>query len=346
MPGYLGLDGLDVGDDPILVAEGYATAEAVHRATKWPALAAMDCGNLTPVAEAMRRRFPKRQIVLAADNDDAGKENAARAAKAVGGTVAMPERTKSDFSDLLRDKGPEAVAVIIKAAISPEPPEQLNDHNDLPPDPQNSNATPPRLVLDPVNPLQIAKALLRAKFTQPDGLTKLHRHRGSFWQWTGSYFREVDEEATRSAFWGFLEGCFKSSKDQTVPFKPKASQVSEAVDALNAVTQLDRYIEPPSWLTTSDKPPPTELLACANGLLHLPSGEMYPASPDFFNLNASEVIYDPDAPYPKQWHDLLNQIFEDDTEGKRPFAGLVRLCAGPRYLTAKDHAGGRTQAKW
>ena len=30
-----------------------------------------------------------------------------------------------------------------------------------------------------------------------------------------------------------------------------------------------------------------ELFACANGLLHLPSGKIYPATPDYFCVNAS-----------------------------------------------------------
>ena len=88
MPGFVGLDGLD-GEYPIVIAEGYATAEAILRSTGWPTLAAMSCGNLKSVAEAMRQRFPQRQIVLAADHDisGAGQEaakNAAAAARGIG----------------------------------------------------------------------------------------------------------------------------------------------------------------------------------------------------------------------------------------------------------------------
>jgi phage/plasmid primase-like uncharacterized protein len=122
LPGHYGLDALNQSSDPIVIAEGYATAEAVNRSTGWPALAAMSCGNLKPVAEAMRQRFPNRAIILAADHDEsgAGLEAANNAANAVGGTVAIPAKVGTDFSDLLLSDGEEAVAAIVRAAVPPK----------------------------------------------------------------------------------------------------------------------------------------------------------------------------------------------------------------------------------
>jgi phage/plasmid primase-like uncharacterized protein len=54
---------------PLLIAEGSATAATLHEATGLPALAAFDSGNLLPVAQAWRARFPNRRFVLAGDND-------------------------------------------------------------------------------------------------------------------------------------------------------------------------------------------------------------------------------------------------------------------------------------
>lgn len=57
----------------VLVAEGYATAASLHMATGHPVAVAFDAGNLLPVAEAMRKRYPAAKILIAADNDDLGK---------------------------------------------------------------------------------------------------------------------------------------------------------------------------------------------------------------------------------------------------------------------------------
>lgn len=61
-------------------------------------------------------------------------------------------------------------------------------------------------------------------------------------------------------------------------------------------------------------PPADEFFACANGLLHLPTGELYTPTADYFCVTASPALFDPDAPEPTQWLAFLDQLFEDDTE--------------------------------
>lgn len=56
-------------DGPLIIGEGLATVAVVQRATGLDAIVAFDAGNLRPVAEAMREKFPDREIIFAADND-------------------------------------------------------------------------------------------------------------------------------------------------------------------------------------------------------------------------------------------------------------------------------------
>lgn len=89
------------------IAEGYATAASVHEATKQPVAIAFDCGNLEPVARALRAKYPQTRIVLCADNDAAtagnpGLTKAKTAAAAVGGLVAIPPEGFCDFNDAAR----------------------------------------------------------------------------------------------------------------------------------------------------------------------------------------------------------------------------------------------------
>ena len=58
------------GSGAFLICEGWATGASLHEATRLPVVAAMDAGNLGPVAEQLRRSYPDAAITIVADNDD------------------------------------------------------------------------------------------------------------------------------------------------------------------------------------------------------------------------------------------------------------------------------------
>lgn len=84
--------------DKTIIAEGFATGLSIHKATGKTVLVAGDAGNLKAVAEVIKSKFPKTEIVIAADNDKVGIQKANEAAKAVGGTIKIPPRG-NDFND-------------------------------------------------------------------------------------------------------------------------------------------------------------------------------------------------------------------------------------------------------
>jgi putative DNA primase/helicase len=63
--------------DQIVIAEGFATAASIHEATGLPVVIAFDCGNLVPVAKAIRGSLPLARIVIAADDDHSTEGNPA-----------------------------------------------------------------------------------------------------------------------------------------------------------------------------------------------------------------------------------------------------------------------------
>jgi phage/plasmid primase-like uncharacterized protein len=119
-----------IGDpaEVICIAEGYATAASVHEAIGHAVAVAFDCGNLAPVARALREKYPTAKIVVCADDDIATKGNpgrtaAEKAAKEVGGVVVAPEFAKrpdgaSDFNDLQAAEGVSAVMDCINSVLS------------------------------------------------------------------------------------------------------------------------------------------------------------------------------------------------------------------------------------
>ncbi len=97
-------------DGPIIICEGYATGATIHRATKWPVVCAMNCGNLKQVATDLHAAHPDRTIVIAADNDrftsgNPGLTKSHEAAKSIKAVVCIPDFPESvesgtDFNDL------------------------------------------------------------------------------------------------------------------------------------------------------------------------------------------------------------------------------------------------------
>jgi len=114
-----------IGNDrsgPLYVAEGFATAASIHEATGVQAAVAFNAGNLAAVTESLHHQWPKREIVLCADDDASGLAQARVAAQAAGGKIAVPDfgedrpKGAKDFNDLAISQGPEAVADSIRNA--------------------------------------------------------------------------------------------------------------------------------------------------------------------------------------------------------------------------------------
>lgn len=121
---------------PLLIGEGVATVLSACQATGYAGLVAFDAGNLLPVAEAARERYPGRELVLLADNDCTDRDGAPRpddgnrglvdarkAAQAVGGKLAVPpahEGRSTDFNDLHVWRGLEAVRQAVEARKEPD----------------------------------------------------------------------------------------------------------------------------------------------------------------------------------------------------------------------------------
>lgn len=79
----------------LCICEGYATGATIYQATGNATAVAFDAGNLQPVAKALRQKFPRLVLVIAADNDaetpgNPGLTAAQAAARAVGAALAVP----------------------------------------------------------------------------------------------------------------------------------------------------------------------------------------------------------------------------------------------------------------
>ncbi|WP_412459118.1 LPD7 domain-containing protein [Pseudomonas coronafaciens] len=107
--------------NPILYAEGYATARSLNLATGLPVVMTIDAGNMVAVAKVLHQQYPDSRHLFMADFDHAKDVNkglimANEAAMAVGGQVLYPTfndaeiaRGFTDFNDLHQSRGLDAV---------------------------------------------------------------------------------------------------------------------------------------------------------------------------------------------------------------------------------------------
>jgi putative DNA primase/helicase len=118
-------------DGVLCIVEGYATAASIFEATGYAVAVAFDCGNLEPVAGALRAKFLEGRLIICADDDagtpgNPGLTKATAAARAVRGLVAVPDfgrhrpEAAKDFNDLALYRGGEAVREALNACRAPK----------------------------------------------------------------------------------------------------------------------------------------------------------------------------------------------------------------------------------
>ena len=125
-------------DGALCIAEGYATGASIHEATGTAVAVAFNAGNLLAVARALRTKFPDLRLIICADDDastpgNPGLTKAREAAQAVSALLAVPNfganrpEGATDFNDLHRHAGLEAVRTGIAQAVPVEPDERTKE---------------------------------------------------------------------------------------------------------------------------------------------------------------------------------------------------------------------------
>jgi P4 family phage/plasmid primase-like protien len=168
-------------------------------------------------------------------------------------------------------------------------------------------------VLDPFNPGPSARTYVEREAPH------LLFYNGDWLDYGRGAYVEVEPGIVSARVFSFLERSrrreeSKPGKYEVGPFKPMRKHVGEVLSALEAVTIRARDLyAPPCWIAEPG-PPPREIISCANGLLHLPTGELHSATPRFFTRNALEIAYDPAAPPPTAWLAFLGQLWPKDPD--------------------------------
>ncbi|MEI8574556.1 toprim domain-containing protein [Methylomonas sp. WH-1] len=97
----------------LLLCEGFATADTLHRATGYAVCVCFSAGNLRSVAEDLRNRYQSARLLICGNDDiqtegNPGRSKATDAAQAVAAAVVFPPYG-GDFNDLAQSAGLDAV---------------------------------------------------------------------------------------------------------------------------------------------------------------------------------------------------------------------------------------------
>ena len=106
-----------VESETLLIAEGFATADSLHQATKLAVCIAFNAGNLKPVTQMLASQYIGKKIVICADNDISGV--GINKAKECGVDIVLPT-IDGDFNDMMSEKGIDAVRDIVFGKVKQE----------------------------------------------------------------------------------------------------------------------------------------------------------------------------------------------------------------------------------
>jgi putative DNA primase/helicase len=191
------------------------------------------------------------------------------------------------------------------------------------------------LILSPSTPFDSARQLIRRRYTQASGRAIQHQQ-GVFYTWNGTHYTETSQDEIRAFVYELLDSARRLDRNSNpIPFNPNRAKVGNVVEALAAASQLSESHRPPTWLNGERHFRPTDIFACSNGLLHLPTRSLLPHTPSYFSVNAVEYPYDPKAREPTVWLAFLKSLWPTDSESIEALQELFGLLLTPNTIHQK-----------
>jgi len=166
----------------------------------------------------------------------------------------------------------------------------------------------------PGQPVVNARHFVEAKYKHPDRSLLVFQG-GVFYYWNGKCWPEIDDHALRSDLYDhFEDAVFIDDKLEQKPFAPNRYKVADLMDALKGISHIPTNTPTPKWFVNSDISA-DEVVACNNGLVHIPTRRLYRHTPNFYQHHSVSFDFDPSALQPK-WLAFLDDLWGDDEESK------------------------------
>jgi hypothetical protein len=300
------------GAELVFIVEGEPKVEALEglglTATTSGSASSSNTADWTPLKGTPR-------ICILPDNDKPGLDYscAVKAKLPQAKIVPLPGLAEHqdvvDWLDKRDSQEPETIVAALMQIVEAAPAAKAVEAKASDP----TDIADAELILDPADPRPSARTFINRKYRQ-SGICTIVNYAGDFRTWMGRAYAAREDAGIRAELYHLLASARRRAPNsELVPFQPTANKVSNVVDALAALTHQPLDLRPPRWLVEpAEAIDPSELLPCANGLLHLPTSRLYPPTPAFFNLHALDVDFNPSANPPRIWLNFLTSLWHDD----------------------------------
>lgn len=144
------INGTINSQDSIIICEGFATGASIYESLQEnhvrniSVVAAMDAGNILPVAQELKEMYKNNQFIIACDNDhlsalktgvNTGVTYGEKAAQTINAQIAIPyfeaNEAGSDFNDLMLAHGKDAVFNTFKGLLNAKEKNFNNSNNKI-----------------------------------------------------------------------------------------------------------------------------------------------------------------------------------------------------------------------
>ena len=172
------------------------------------------------------------------------------------------------------------------------------------------DADVPSVLPPPSAPMQVARELVRTRYTVPSGMPTLYHWRGGWWLWHTTRWVEVEQRGMAASAYRFTEHANYWDGAVVKPWAPTRRKIADLLDALAAIAHLPETVAMPAWLdgTSYDG----LLVSTANGLLDVGRRALHPHTAAFFNATSVPFDYEPTAPDPVRWRSFLGDLWKGD----------------------------------
>jgi putative DNA primase/helicase len=176
-------------------------------------------------------------------------------------------------------------------------------------------STDPREVVLPKDaPWVAAERFLTDRYTRGD-TRLLHYHRGAFYSWTGTHYRELIPETLQRELYQFLAPTVViTKKGEIEPFNPNKTKIGAIEHALQRLVLIDAKVDTPCWLGQGHAPA-KDVIVVQNGILNLRTRTLAQHSPLLFTTTCLPCDYSASAKCPL-FDKFLDELWAEDREAR------------------------------
>jgi len=186
-------------------------------------------------------------------------------------------------------------------------------------------------------PMQVARHLMRSKFSTPNNRNGLWYWRGVFYEWYGEEWKPRTQEWVESSLWNALENLTYQTVSNGVVsqqrFAPNLSKVQNVLRALQAIATL-AHERVPIWMGDGDAPNPRHSISFQDVILNCQSISFTDRTDAWFDPHVLPVAYDDGAAPPHTWLRCL----EEWSGGDEKWITLLQRMFGYCLLPHREYA--------